>query len=56
MEDVPRLYRAGRLPADGPQMVALAEQWMEPGNGCWKRAGTSLASCVLDGEDDKVEG
>lgn len=45
-----------QAPADGPQMVALAEQWMEPGKGCWKRIETSLASHRLDGEDDEVEG
>lgn len=37
-------------------MVALAEQWMEPGEGCWKRMGTSSASRILDGEEGKVEG
>jgi hypothetical protein len=29
---------------------------MEPGEGCGKRIGTSLASHRLDGEDDTVEG
>lgn len=52
MEGAP-LQQAGRLPADGPQMVALSEQWDgagQGGAGVGRGWGPGLVSQVFSGE------